>query len=149
MPSNVDTIVLREATPADAAAYTRLMDVLGYPTTLASAQARLDTIRCDPGYHTVVAELKGEIKGLLGLRRGWAYEVDEPIVQMFVLVVDAESQGQGIGTALVQHAEEWARGLGAAGISLVSGYHRPAAHRFYEHRGYELHGHVFLKKLTS
>jgi GNAT superfamily N-acetyltransferase len=149
MPTDVDVIVLRQATPADVAAYVDLMGVLGYPTILAAARTRLDTIGRDQDYYTVVAELGGEIKGLLGLRRGWAYELDEPIVQMFVLVVDEKSQGRGIGTALLQHAKEWARAQGAAGISLVSGYHRPAAHRFYEHRGFEPHGHVFLKKFTS
>lgn len=149
MLTDVDAIVLRQATPADAAAYTRLMQVLGYPTTIGAARTRLDTIGRDSDYYTVVAEHRREVKGLLGLRRGWGYELDEPIVQMFVLVVDEESQGQGIGTALVQHAEEWARARGAAGISLVSGYHRLAAHRFYRHRGYEAHGHVFMKKLTS
>jgi GNAT superfamily N-acetyltransferase len=148
MPTAANAIVLREATPDDAAAYVQLMAVLGYPTTLAAARTRLETIGRDPDYCTVVAEQSGVIKALLGLWRGWVYEVDEPIVQLLVLVVDTEAQGQGIGTALVQHAEKWARAQGADGISLVSGYHRPAAHRFYEHRGYHAHGHVFLKKLT-
>ena len=87
------------------------------------------------------------MRGFVGLHRTFIYELDLPIVQLLAIAVDVESQGQGIGTALTAAAEDWAREIGAAGVSLHSGHHRPAAHRFYERRGYAATGFGFVKRL--
>lgn len=143
------TVHLREATPEDAVPLARLMGVLGYPTTPEAMRARLAAVGADPDYHTIIAEADGEVRGMVGLRRGVLYEADHPYIQMVALVVDAEYQGSGIGTVLVQEAEAWARAQGAATITLTSGKHRQPAHRFYERLGYELTGLRFVKKLGA
>lgn len=138
---------LRDMTPTDAAVYSRLMAVLGYPTSPDAARSRLEAILPDPDYHTFAVEWNGEVCGFVGVRLGRIYELDERIAQVLVLVVDEEMQGKGIGTALLDRAEAWAKEQSAVGVSLVSGNHRLEAHRFYERRGYDARGKVFRKQL--
>lgn len=53
------------------------------------------------------------------------------------IAVAAACQKQGIGRALLQAVEAWARESGAVGIRLVSGSTRTEAHAFYRSCGYE------------
>jgi len=138
---------LRDMTLTDAAAYARLITMLGYPTSPDAARSRIEAILPDPDYRTFVAEGDGKVCGLVGVRLGRIYELDERIAQVLVLVVDEGMQGKGIGTALLNCAEAWAQEQGAVGASLVSGDHRLGAHRFYERRGYDARGKVFRKQI--
>jgi GNAT superfamily N-acetyltransferase len=140
-------LTVRDATPRDASAVARLLGTLGYPASAETARRRLEAICSHPDYRTVVAEVDGEVRGLLGLRRGLVYESDDPHVNLLVIVVDEDFQGRGIGTTLIREAEAWARGQGARLISLTSGKHRVNAHRVYEHQGYEANGLRFVKRL--
>ena len=62
------------------------------------------------------------------------------------VVVEEKSRGQGVGSALVARAEEWAVEHGALRISLTSALHRESAHEFYKARDYE-HTGVRLTKV--
>lgn len=136
---------LREATPADAASIARLMKILGYPTSVAAMRTRLEMICPRLDYHTVVAEVDGEVRGMIGLRSGVVYECDRPCVQVLVLVVDEKCQETGVGAALLREADTWTVELGATRIILTSGKYRSVAHRFYELHGYEPTGVRFVK----
>ena len=140
---------LRPVDLYDSAALAHLMGVLGYPTSAEQMRARLTAIIADPNYHTVVAEVDGQVRGMVGLRRGHLYELDGPYVQLVAIVVDSDYQGRGIGAGPVHYAETWARNQGAARISLTSGKQRHLAHRFYERLGYEATGLRFVKVLQS
>lgn len=96
---------LRPVTLADADALAHLMGVLGYPTRPEQMRAWLHAILADPDYHTLVAEVGGAVRGMVGLRRGHLYELDDPYVQLVAIVVDARFQGQGVGAELVRYAE--------------------------------------------
>ena len=63
------------------------------------------------------------------------------------LVVDAKHRGSGVGTALVERATEIARQRGCRRVELDSGFHRTAAHQFYERRGFEKRAFLFSKDL--
>ncbi len=63
------------------------------------------------------------------------------------LVVDQEHRGSGIGTTLVERAVEIARQRGCRRVELDSGFHRTAAHQFYERRGFEKRAFLFSKVL--
>lgn len=139
---------MRDMTMTDAAAYACLMAVLGYPTSTDAARSRIEAILPEPDYRSFVAEWDGKVCGLVGVRLGWIYELDERVAQVLVLVVDEGMQGKGIGTALLNRAEAWAKEQGTVGASLVSGDHRLGAHRFYERRGYDARGKVFRKQLS-
>jgi GNAT superfamily N-acetyltransferase len=51
------------------------------------------------------------------------------------LAVDPERRSQGIGKAILEAAQDWARGAGATHLELDSGLGRVDAHRFYEREG--------------
>lgn len=52
------------------------------------------------------------------------------------LAVDNEYKRQGVGSALLNKGEKWARDHGAVGIRLCSGMEREKAHDFYLSQGY-------------
>ena len=52
------------------------------------------------------------------------------------LAVAADFRRQGIGSALLKQAEEWARENGASSMRLNSGESRKQAHEFYRAQGY-------------
>ena len=52
------------------------------------------------------------------------------------LAVAADFRRQGIGSALLKQAEEWARENGASSMRLNSGESRKQAHEFYRTQGY-------------
>jgi GNAT superfamily N-acetyltransferase len=65
------------------------------------------------------------------------------------LIVDEAHRGKGIGTRLVQLAEELARARGCRSIELSSDLHRREAHRFWQARGYQREAYQFCKELPA
>jgi len=64
------------------------------------------------------------------------------------IAVSSEYKQKGIGRALLQQVENWARETGASGIRLVSGAIRTDAHAFYRRCGYSGNKEqINLKKL--
>lgn len=53
------------------------------------------------------------------------------------IAVSKKYRHQGIGRALLNKAEKWAKDTNASGIRLVSGETRKGAHEFYQHCGYK------------
>ena len=92
----------------------------------------------DPDQTTLVAEDYGEIVGSMvlvlipNLAHGGA-----PYALVENVVVDAESQGTGIGKALMQEATDRARRAGAYKLALTTNLQRSETHEFYEALGLE------------
>ena len=53
------------------------------------------------------------------------------------IAVSNDHKRKGIGRALLQQVEQWARDTGAVGIRLVSGASRTEAHTFYRRCGFD------------
>src|SRR5258707_15813609 len=68
------------------------------------------------------------------------YEKNGIYGQIVALVVEQEHQGQHIGSSFVAEGERWLKTRGVQTIIVNSGTHRQAAHRFYEHLGYQVIG---------
>ena len=126
---------IRVATCADASAVAALLAQLGYPCSAAQASQRIAAL-VPPDNVLLVATLDEEICGLIGLHLFPALHCDEKLGKITVLVVDAQHRGQGIGTALLHAASAYARSADALRIEVLSGNHRPEAHRFYQSAGY-------------
>jgi GNAT superfamily N-acetyltransferase len=139
--------VIRDAVLGDAGAIAALVSQLGYQTTTSAMQERLSAILTDDGYATFVAESRGAVVGVVGIRTGRYYEHTGSYAQLLVLAVDEAAHGRGIGRALVEAAEKWALGRGAQTIVAHSGRHRTEAHAFYERVGYAVTGLRFVKEL--
>ena len=121
------------------------MEQLGYPTAALEMEARLTGILPLSEYQTLVAERNRHIVGMIGLHLGRYYEKNGVYGQIVALVVEPEYQGQHIGSSLVLEGERWLKTRGVQTVIVNSGTHRQAAHRFYEHLGYQVTGIRFVK----
>lgn len=131
----------------DLSAVARLLGELGYPTTPEQVRDRLARVADDESYAAYVAEVDGEVAGFLGLQRGWLYEQDRPYARMLTLVVDARVRRRGVGAALVEFAEQWARERGAYTLMLTTSVRRAEAHLFYESMGFSRTGYRYALAL--
>jgi GNAT superfamily N-acetyltransferase len=140
---------IRKATLHDIPSLTSLMGELGYPTTVLEMEIRFKNIESNPSYHTLVAEHEGHVVGMIGLMSAFYYEKTGIYVRIVALVVNSQYRKMGIGRALIEEAENWARKQGAIGIVLNSGNReeRKEAHQFYIRRGYEGKSIGFYKSL--
>ncbi|MBD7937255.1 GNAT family N-acetyltransferase [Cytobacillus sp. Sa5YUA1] len=141
---------MRKATMNDIEGITELMGHLGYPTTFNKMKIRLNNIYSSPDYHTLIASDNGKIVGMIGLVKGYYYELDGLYIRIVVLVVDKNYRNKGIGKQLLENAESWANNIGATGIGLNSG-DRPErinAHHFYKKNGYVEKSIGFAKKMS-
>jgi GNAT superfamily N-acetyltransferase len=66
------------------------------------------------------------------VRHAWLYD----------LVVDEPRRGEGHGTALVEHVEEWAAERDCERVALASPRAKEGVHEFYADRDYEKWGYV-------
>ena len=138
-------VTVRRAGAADAAAIAGLLTHLGYRTTPEAAAARLD--RLSERSEALVALTDGEVVGLATVHRTNVLEWDEPACRLMAMMVREDHRGLGVGAALVAASERLAAGWGCPRLELTSGNHRPAAHAFYRHMGYEETSRRFVKPL--
>src|SRR6185312_15915255 len=95
--------------------------------------ARLST---DENARAFVAEHAGDVIGLATIHLRFTMNHQSPIAQLTLLVVDEANRARGVGRALVQAAEQFARDRGAKRINLTTALRRVDAHAFYERIGY-------------
>jgi len=130
-------MIIREATPADAAAIASLSRELGYPGSAVSVAGRLAVLAADPAQCVRVAE------DAAGAVIGWAHAAGQmvlesgPRCELLGLVVTAAARRSGTGRALVLAIEEWAVERGLPVVSLRCNEIRTEAHAFYARLGYE------------
>jgi len=127
---------IRPATIADSGVIARLnREDLGYDYPETLTKAKLARILQDPAFRVWVAELDGQVVGYVQ-----AEDYDalyEPHMKNILgIAVRHAFHGQGIGRALLNQVEEWARATDAAAVRLVSRDTRTEAHAFYRHCGY-------------
>ena len=138
---------IRKATGGDAAAIAVLLGELGYKSTPDAVQGRLARMLAEPGQHVLVADDGGRVVGMATVIVRHVINNDSPFARLASIVVTEDRRSQGIGEALVRHAEGIAREAGCFAIEVTSGEHRAAAHRFYERLGYEERRRRYLKSL--
>jgi GNAT superfamily N-acetyltransferase len=108
---------------------------LGYDLTEADAVDRLSRLLLRDDQQFLVADVDGRAVGWV--HAVFAEYVDaEPFVLIGSLVVDRNHRRLGIGRALMDRAEVWAKQRGCSLVRLSSSATRTAAHLFYEGIGY-------------
>jgi len=142
-------LLIREAVAQDFHAILRLMkEELGYPDLdEAGALRRLEFFRSSNDWATFVASNDDEIIGFIGVMKGVTYNIEGYYSQIMVLVISENSRRSGVGTALVNKAEEWSLSHGITDISVSSNIRRLDAHAFYENIGYAKRSFSFIKHL--
>ena len=126
---------IRQAVSSDADAIARLTTELGYPADPEQILSRLEMLLRSDLYFIAVAEDASGAVGWVAAEQRLLLESGER-AEIVGLVVSAGNRRAGIGTALVQAAEAWARSRGFAAINVRSNVLRDAAHEFYERLGY-------------
>jgi GNAT superfamily N-acetyltransferase len=106
---------------------------------------------------TLVATVAGDVAGFVAAQfqppaasaaRQLTRAAAVPRVYVNALVVAEPYRRAGVGTALMAAVEAWARGAGAAMVSLDTNLRSPLSVPFYEDRmSYDRHGVIFRKLL--
>ncbi len=141
--------MIREARMQDIDGLARLMGELGYPTDTKEMEDRMSPIFSDKAYQTYVYEEDGKLLGMIGMILCYRFEKNERYIRVVALVVSSESRGKGIGSRLLEEAENWAKVQGANLMTLNSGNRaeRNDAHQYYIRRGFEGKATGFYKQL--
>jgi GNAT superfamily N-acetyltransferase len=127
---------LRAIDRSDGPRLARLLDQLGYPTSAADLDARLDDWLDDAASALIGAELDRQLVGVAALHVVPILEVTGKVGRLVALVVDDSYRGRGVGTALVRAAEQRAQLAGCIMMEVTSNRGRVAAHGFYVGVGY-------------
>lgn len=149
-PVATRTPVVRPARLDDAPALAALAGQLGYPSTPEEVTQRLPALAADPDAAVLVA-----CQGPAETVEGWIHVEHKrsllaPLAaQVMGLVVDEGRRSEGIGAALLEAGEHWARERGCHHMLVATRVTRERAHRFYARAGYELlkTSHIFQKGL--
>ena len=117
------------------AAVRELLAELGYPTD-GDLDGRLRRWIDPPERRLLLAVETTDVLGLLALAMTRRLESDRWWAQVVALVVASSAREQGVGTALVQHAEALSAEVGCDAVMINSSRARPDAHAFYTRLGY-------------
>ena len=140
---------IRHATPRDAAALVELARAVGSEPegwlitdgewrTASDERRYLRALRRHPHAAVLVAETPGGIVGRLSVARD-PHPASEHVADLGLMVAH-DHRGRGIGRALMEAAEAWARSAGVRKIELHVFPHNEAAIALYERLGYEREG---------
>jgi GNAT superfamily N-acetyltransferase len=126
------------------------MGELGYPISLDDMRHNLLTVAASSDDEILVAEVGGQVVGLIGIRIHLAIHRVGHVGEYTSMVVSAPYRRRGIGRALVAAAEQWLSERGVTSFRVASGnYRKDEAHRFYTALGYEATHTMFRKYLAG
>ena len=137
--------VIRKAEPGDAGELVRLAEAVGSEEgrwliayggwrSVSEERRYLKAIRRHVYAAVLVAELDGVIVGRLSIGRD-SHPASEHVADVGLMVADGYRR-RGIGRALMESAEDWARNVGVRKIELHVFPHNEAALALYDRLGY-------------
>jgi len=130
-------VKIRQATVSDIPAMNELFSKdLGYEECTLEIVEKQFAVLDNSREAVFVAEAdSGRIAGVIHVEK---YNVlyFPTMANILGLAVAADFRRQGIGSALLKRAEEWALENGASSMRLNSGESRKQAHKFYRAQGY-------------
>lgn len=139
-------ITVRRANNEDAANIAVLLTQLGYPVDASEIPSRLDRMH-KIGAAAWVALDEEQIVGLVTAHILAVINRTGDVAQLTTLVVDESVRGKGIGRALVDAVEEYARKAGCERLSVTTHLDREGAHAFYARMGFDHTGRRYGKNL--
>ena len=136
---------VREAAPRDAEALSGLLGELGFPTEAKDIRRRLAALH-KASEPPLVADEDGPL-GCLTWHVTPVLHRPTAVGRVTMLVVTKQARGRGVGTALLEAAEERLRRAGCALVEVTSNIELGGAHEFYKGRGYRRTSYRFVKEL--
>jgi GNAT superfamily N-acetyltransferase len=97
---------------------------------------------------TLVAELGGELVGVIDMEYHQRLGDHRPQARVNDLVVTDRVRGRGVGSALLARGQELARKRGCFRMALVTAAWRETTIDFYRRQGFEDYGRWFVKPLA-
>ena len=144
-------ISIRRAVEADAPSIAQLSVTLGYDAEPAVVASRLRVILGSDADLMIVAE--DSHRAVVGWLQAHAAHIIESgfRVEITGLIVSPGQRRRGVGRALVEEAERWAKAIAAEAIVVRSNVRRGESHAFYPALGYTTTKtqNVYQKTLTS
>jgi GNAT superfamily N-acetyltransferase len=165
MPANgseheVVEILIRTARKRDFSDIAPLNAQLGYPESPGLIARRYRSILGDRQNHRLFVAVGIPVSSANAHPRGtvigWIHVfIDKlltvgPRAEIGGVVVDEKYRGRGVGSALLQRAEQWVRERGISPLVIRTNVVRTGAHTFYDKCGYQLlkQSKVFLKDIV-
>ena len=141
---------VRPAHRSDARRIAELSGQLGYPATSSEIESRMECLVTSGRTAIFVAVDDAVVVGWISVRSDLTIEGGS-FAEIAGLVVDERRRSAGIGRALLERAEAWARERGHGMLRVRSNVVRERAHAFYRRLGYETTKHqaVFDKILAE
>lgn len=140
-------MMIRHATTQDLERIAVLFGQLGYPNDTGQLAGKLAAASSDGTMQVLVADADGTVTGVAVVHVMAPLHVPDRWALLSALVVDDAHRSGGVGAALLQGAEAFARECGCAQLELSSNVARTRAHRFYERQGYREKRMRFVKML--
>lgn len=139
-------MMVRPATAADAPAMSALFAQFEHPTPAEPIPKRLESLLAHDGQAFVADDGHG-LLGVATTQIVWSLVEDAPRALLTALVVREDTRGRGVGRALIDAVESWARDRRAARVVVTTALRRAGAHAFYERLGFEFTGRRYVKSL--
>ena len=111
---------------------------LGYDVDLENIKRQIEKLTNDKKQHIIIGYEDENIRKIIGFVHAQMYEsfYSDLGLNILGLAVSPDFQGRGIGRKLMNKLEEYAVDNNISFIRLNSALKREAAHKFYEHIGY-------------
>ena len=143
-------IEIRQAKETDSGAICVLLEEMGHPLEKEVVSANLRAMKAlAPRYGTFVAVIDSSVVGVVSAFASYVLHRPHGVGRISVLTVARAVAGQGIGSALLLHAEMFLRKLGCGRLEVTSAAHRREAHEFYRRRGYIQQGVRFAREFEG
>ncbi len=143
-----DRVQIRPPRAADAEQLGVLNRQLGYATEIEELVSRVNKLSGLQEHFVAVAEVDGAVVGWVQAEHRFSMETGDK-AELVGLIVGAAARRSGVGTILVQAAEDWATDRGLRSIVVRSNVIRAESHSFYRRIGYTQSKtqHVYAKPL--
>jgi GNAT superfamily N-acetyltransferase len=112
------------------------MGELGYDLSAEIVGDRLEIYAGNPTTTAIVAELRGEVIGVVTCALVPMFHEVGNLGRITALIVSSEARRQKVGETLIAAARDWFRAKGCRRIEVTSGDARTDAHLFYKALGF-------------
>lgn len=132
------SMLLRNYKPSDLKTL-HAIDTACFPPGISYTLEELQSFITTRTAKTWVAEENGEVAGFLVAHKTASMERMAKLAETHIVTLDVIEQARrrGVGAALMDAAEDWARVQGCRAVSLETAEDNHAAQAFYRKRGYE------------
>jgi GNAT superfamily N-acetyltransferase len=129
-------MIIRRATAKDSAAVKNLLAQLGYPgLSDAETVQKIDDYSLD-NYAILVGEIDGIVIGFIALHWFDIFHSPGKMGRITAFCTDENVRSKGLGTILLNAAEELVTSQGCTKLEVTSNARRTRTHQFYPRHGY-------------